>query len=133
MPIMNYEASSFLKNFIPIINKLPIDAGITKLINRMVVGTNPIARVLAVKIANISCVTNTFPTTSNNSIDGIIAIIKKTIDIPQNPCHQFTSIPKKRNNKKYCVAKTRYRNNDIDNKRNNSVVSAFSNSLISQM
>ena len=95
MPIMNYEASSFLKSFIPSINKLPIAAGTTKLINQMVVGTNPIANVLAVKIANISWVTTTFPTTSNNSMDGIIAIIKKTIAIPQNPCHQFISTPKK--------------------------------------
>jgi hypothetical protein len=57
--------------------------------------TNPIANVLAVKIAKISCVTTIFPTISNNSKDGIIAIIKKTMAIPQNPCHQFISIPKK--------------------------------------
>src|SRR5215813_2076625 len=104
---MNYEASSFLKNFIPSINKLPIAAGITKLMNQMVVVTNPIARLLAVKIANISRVTNVFPTTSNNSIDGIMAIIKNTIAIAQNPCHQLTSTPKKRNNKKYWVEKTK--------------------------
>src|SRR6185436_18519596 len=99
MPISNYEASSFLKNFIPSINKLPIAAGTTKLMNQIVVVTNPNARLLTVKIANISCVINVFPTTSNNSIDGIMSIIKKTIAIAQNPCHQFTSTPKKRNNK----------------------------------
>ena len=44
---MNYEASSFLKILIPKINKLPINAGITKLINHMVtVVTNPMPNVL---------------------------------------------------------------------------------------
>src|SRR6476620_10925434 len=133
MPIMSYEASSFLKNFIPSINKLPIVAGITRLINQIVVVTNPIANVLTVKIAKISLVIYIFFTTSNSSIVGVIAITKKTIAVAQNPCHQFISTPKKRNNKKYCVAKTKYRNIDIDNNRINSVVSVFSNSLISQM
>src|SRR6478609_7901647 len=114
MPIMSYEASSFLKNFIPSINKLPIAAGITKLIHQIVVVTKPIANVLTVKI---SLVTYIFLTTSNNSIVGVTAITKKTIAVAQNPCHQFTSTPKKRNNKKYCVAKTKYRNIDIDNNR----------------
>src|SRR5678816_2686940 len=133
MPIMSYEASSFLKNLIPSINKLPIVAGITKLMNQIVVVTNPIANVLTVKIVKISCVTYIFLTTSNSSIVGVIAITKNTIAIAQKPCHQFTSTAKKRNNKKYWVAKTKYRNIDIDNKRINNVVSVFSNSFISQM
>ena len=130
---MNYETSFLLKNFIPSINKLPIAAGTTRLMNQIVVVTKPIPSVFTVKIAKISVVTNAFFTTSNNSMVGVMAIIKKTIDVAQNPCHQFTSTAKKRNNKKYCVAKTKYRNKEIDNKRINNVVSAFSNSFISQM
>src|SRR5258705_7110266 len=107
MPIVSYEASSFLKSFIPTINKLPIIAGITKLINQIVVVTKTIPSVLTVKIAKISLVTDIFCTTSNKAMVGVIAIMKKTNAVAQNPCHQFTSTAKKRNNKKYCVAKTR--------------------------
>jgi hypothetical protein len=67
---MSYEASSFLKNFIPSINKLPIVAGITKLINQIVVVTNPIANVLTVKIAKISWVTYIFLPPSKSSMVG---------------------------------------------------------------
>ena len=95
MPIMSYEDSSFLKSFIPSINKLPIAAGITKLTNQIVVVTIPMASVLTVKIAKISFVTYIFCTTSNKAMVGVMAIIKKTKAVAQNPCHQFTSTPKK--------------------------------------
>ena len=86
----------------PKISKLPINAGITKLIIQIASDVASIPVILSLKIATNSILAfHLMPSSVNNAILGTIARIKNTILIDQKVCHQFTSTLKSWKNRKY--------------------------------
>lgn len=86
----------------PKINKLPISAGITKLIIHIASDVANMPVIFVLKSANNSILAfHRIPNSVNNAMLGIIANIRKTTLIDQKVCHQFTSTLKTLKNKKY--------------------------------
>ena len=86
----------------PKINKLPINAGITRLIIQMAreVAKMPVTLLLK-RATNSILAFHLIPNSVNNAMLGTIAKIRKTTLIDQKVCHQFTSTLKTWKNKKY--------------------------------
>ena len=86
----------------PKINKLPINAGTTKLISQIASDVAKMPVILLLKSATRSILAfNLIPNSVNNAILGTIANIRNTTLIDQKVCHQLTSTLKSWKNKKY--------------------------------
>ncbi len=86
----------------PKINKLPINAGITKLISQMASDVANMPVILLLKSATRSILAfHLIPNSVSNAMLGTIANIRKTTLIDQKVCHQLTSTLKSWKNKKY--------------------------------
>ena len=86
----------------PKINKLPINAGITKLIIHIAKDVANMPVILLLKSATNSILAfHRIPNSVNNAMLGTMANIRKTTLIDQKVCHQFTSTLKTWKNKKY--------------------------------
>ena len=76
----------------PKINKLPINAGITKLIIQMAKDVAIIPVILPLKRAtNAILAFHLIPNSVNNAMLGMMASIRKTTLTDQKVCHQFIS------------------------------------------
>ena len=86
----------------PKINKLPINAGITRLIIHIASDVANMPVILPLKSATNSILAfHRIPNSVNNAMLGTMASIRNTTLIDQKVCHQFTSTLKTWKNKKY--------------------------------
>ena len=114
----------------PKINKLPINAGITKLITQIASEVARMPVIFALKIATSSMLAfQRMPSSVSNAILGIIASIRNTTLIDQKVCHQFTSTLKSRKKRKYWTTNTPYRSKHKDKILNSIVALKLSKTL----
>ncbi len=86
----------------PKINKLPINAGITRLMIQIARDVASMPVILVLKSATNSILAfHRIPNSVSNAMLGTIANTRKTTLIDQKVCHQFTSTLKSWKTKKY--------------------------------